>query len=585
MRYSELVNVYEKIEKTSKRLEKTFYIYEFLKKTHEGELEQIMLLLQGRVFPIWDESKIGVASRLIVKAIHMATGIDTSKIENEWKKTGDLGLAAEKLISKKKQQTLMRRHLSVNKVFDNLRKLPDIEGHGAVERKLSLIAELLTSAEPIEAKYIVRTVLEEMRVGVGAGSIRDAVVWSYFGKDFGLLYDNKDNLDVVSDDNREKYNKYAEDVQHAYDLTNDFGEVAKAAKKNSLKGIKKIELKVGIPIKVMLFQKAEDIDDAFERVGKPAAFEYKYDGFRLNIHRNKDKIRLFTRRLDDVTRQFPDVIETVKKSIKSDNYIIDSEVIGIDPKTKKWLAFQNISQRIKRKYDIEEMARKVPVMVNAFDIVELDGKNLIKEPFKERRRLLKKIIKEVPERIQLAKQIVTANKKDVESFYKEALAKGNEGIMAKNLDAVYKPGSRVGYGVKIKPTLENLDLVITGAEWGEGKRANWLSSFTIACRKGNEFLEVGKVGTGIKELDEEGISFGQLTKLLKPLIVSEKGKEVKVKPKIVIEIAYGEIQKSPTYGSGYALRFPRLVALRVDRAPGDISTLGMVEKFYEKQKK
>ena len=326
------------------------------------------------------------------------------------------------------------------------------------------------------------------------------------------------------------------------------------------------------------------IEDAFERVGKPCAFEYKYDGFRLQIHKNNNKIKLFTRRLEDVTPQFPDVVEVINDHIKANNFILDSEIIGIDPKTKKWLPFQSISQRIKRKYDIETIKKTVPVIVNLFDAIMLNDKNLLKIAFKDRRKALEKVTKQSKNKIELAAQLVTDGRKEAEDFYAEALKKGNEGVMVKNLEAPYKPGSRVGYGVKVKPVMETLDLVIVGAEWGEGKRSSWLSSFTIACQDNGEFLEIGKVGTGIKEKSEEGTSFEELTKLLKPLIINEKGKSIFVKPKIIIEINYEKIQKSPTYSSGYALRFPRLVKLRIDKGLHDVSDIEFIEQLYFSQR-
>jgi len=582
MKYRELADIYQKLESTSKRLEKTSFISELLKKTPIEELPGIMLLLQGRVYPTWDERKLGVASRLVLKAINVASGINTHEIEEKWKELGDLGLAAEEIMGRKKQNTLFSQDLTLRKVFENLKKLAGLEGEGTVDRKIKLIAELLTSAKPVEAKYIARSVLEELRIGVGEGSIRDAIVWAFL---YSVEYDKEENDINLSEENRIEYNKYVDALQTAYDITNDFSQVAVIAKEKGVGGLKDVSLETGKPIKVMLYQKAKDMEDAFSIVGKPAALEYKYDGFRLQLHRDKNKILLFTRRLENVTKQFPDVVETIKENIDSENYILDAEIIGIDPKTKKWLAFQNISQRIKRKYDIHQMAKDIPVMVNLFDAVQVNGKNIIKKPFSERRKLLKGITKEVPEKLQLAKEIITDNIDEAEKFYNEALDKGNEGIMAKSLDKPYKPGSRVGYGVKVKPVMETLDLVIVGADWGEGKRANWLSSFTIACRdsEGN-FLEVGKVGTGIKEKDEEGISFAQLTEMLKPLIISEKGKEVKVKPQIIIEVNYEEIQKSPTYGSGFALRFPRLVRLREDKPLDETSSLEIVKEFYDKQR-
>ncbi len=584
MKYLELASVYEKLESTSKRLEKTHLIAELLKKTEIEELGMLMLLLQGRVYPAWDERKLGVASRIVLKAINVAAGISVDKIEDEWKKKGDLGIVAEEFTGKKKQSTLFSSSLDVSKVFENLKKLADAEGAGAVDRKVQLIAELLTSAEPLEAKYIVRTVLGELRVGVGEGSIRDAIVWAFFGDKLKLKYDKSENDLNMNDEEREEYNKYVNAVQESLDVTNDFSKTAEIAKTKGIDGLRDVELVVGNPIKVMLYQKAKDIEDAFETVGKPAALEYKYDGFRLQIHRNKNNILLFTRRLEDVTKQFPDVVKVVRECINSDEFILDAEVIGIEPKTGKWLAFQSISQRIKRKYDIIQMSKEIPVIVNIFDAVYVNGKSLIKKPFRERRALLSSIVKEIPEKLCLAKEILTDNIKEAERFYNEALDMGNEGIMVKGLEMPYKPGSRVGYGVKVKPIMETLDLVIVRAEWGEGKRVKWLSSFTIACRAGDSFLEVGRVGTGIKEKEGEGVTFKELTKLLKPLVIGETGREVRVKPFVVVEVNYEEIQKSPTYSSGFALRFPRLVRVRNDKNISEASDLEVVKRLYRGQR-
>ncbi len=583
MRYAQLVDIYEKLDKTTKRLEKTYIISGFLKTIDVKDTSDSVLLLQGKVFPSWDEHKIGVASRLILKAINLATGIKINEIEKEWKKEGDLGIVTEKLIARKKQKTLFATSLTVDKVINNLRKLAVLEGIGTVDKKISLIAELLTSAQPLEAKYITRTVLEELRIGLGEGGMRDAIVWAFFSEKIGFKYDKEENEILI--DNRDEYNKHVDAVQSAYDLTNDFGSVVEVLRKKGLKGLDDVELTVGKPIKVMLAIKVKDIEEGFERVGKPAEVEYKYDGFRMQIHKDKE-IKLFTRRLENVTKQFPEVVDFIKKNVKGKSFILDGEAVGYDSKTKRYLSFQNISQRIKRKYGISELSKKMPVELNIFDVLYYEGKNLIKDRFEKRRKLLEKIVTPVPFKAILAKNIVTSEKKKVQEFYDESLKAGNEGVMFKKLDAPYKPGARVGHMVKLKPVMETLDLVITAAEWGEGKRANWLSSFTVCCiNEDGNFLEIGKVGTGIKEKGEEGVSFEQLTELLKPLIIAEKGREVKVKPELVVEVNYEEIQKSPTYNSGYALRFPRLVKIREDRAPEEISTLDMVEEYYYGQKK
>ena len=584
MKYEELVGVYEQLEGTSKRLEKTFFLSEFLKKVSDKDIDKVMLLVQGKVFPAWDERKIGMADRLLLKAINIASGVDVSEIEKDWKKTGDLGQTAENMIAKKKQATLFVAELTTDKVFSNLQKQATIEGAGTVDKKVKLIAELLTSAKPKEAKYIIRTVLEDLRVGLGTGTFRDAIVWAFFGDEIGFEYDQKKNKLILED--REKYNSYVDAVQEACDIANDFSAVVVKAKKG-LEGLKEISLEPGKPVKVMLYQKVKTLQDAFDTVGKPAAFEYKYDGFRLQIHRQGEKIWLFTRRLDEVTKQFPDVVEFVKKYLQGESFIIDSEAVGYDPNTRKYTAFQNISQRIRRKYDITSMAEKFPVELDVFDVIYFNGENLIKKPFSERRKKVEGIfINPVDLKIKPAVQLITSDEKEAEEFYQKSLEAGNEGVMIKNMSGVYKPGSRVGYGVKLKPTMDTLEVVIVGAEYGEGKRSEWLASFIIAIRDPDtdEVLEIGRVGTGIKEKDEEGVSFRRLTEMLKPLIIKEEGKIVYVKPEIIIEVDYEEIQASPTYKSGFALRFPRFVKLREDRGVGDVNTLEEVEMLYDMQR-
>jgi DNA ligase-1 len=232
-------------------------------------------------------------------------------------------------------------------------------------------------------------------------------------------------------------------VQEAYDLTNDFGLVAKTVKHHGLRGLGSVELEIGVPLKVMLALKVDTLEEGFETAGKPAQFEYKYDGFRMQIHKKGKRIWIYTRRLEDVTKQFPDVVETVKKHVSADNFIIDSEAVGYSPKTKRYMPFQNISQRIKRKYDIDKAVKELPVELNVFDVICLNGKSLIQKPFKERRKLVKKIIKPAKRKIVVSKSLVTSNPKEANAFFKESIKEGNEGLMIKNLNAPYKPGARV----------------------------------------------------------------------------------------------------------------------------------------------
>ncbi len=562
MNYKKLAELYESLSSTTKRLEKTKILSGFLKDLHESDKEVLYLLL-GDVYPEYNKKKIGISSQLVIKSISKATGTEKDKVIKEWKHLGDLGKVAEYLTKTKKQHTLQSHILTTEKVLDNLRKLPALEGKGTVDKKIALITELLTSASPVESLYLVRTLIGDLRIGIKESTIREAMAKAFFKNEEGE----------------------AKKIQDAIDKSNDIAAVFDIVKKGKIGELGRVKLEVGKPIKVMLAQKAKTIKEGFEAVGKPAAIEYKYDGFRLVIHKKGNNVILFTRRLENVTKQFPEVVHYVKKYVKGESFILDSEAVGYDKKTKEYKSFQSISQRIKRKYDIEKMQEELPVEVNVFDILYYNGKSLLNEPFIKRTELIRKIIKNQPYHIIHSKQIITGDEKKAEEFYKKALKDRQEGVMMKNLNSVYNPGSRVGHMLKIKPEERDLDLVITGGEYGTGKRSGWISSFILSCKNKDKFLEIGKVGTGFKEKKEEGVSFYELTEKIKPLITEEKGKSVKIKPKIVMSVTYQEIQKSPTYSSGFALRFPRFTALRPDRSASDITSLSEVKRDFEKQKR
>jgi len=561
MQYSKLCEVYEEMEKNSSRLKKTEILSNFLKKLKKEDNKEIIYLLQGKVFPDYSEKEFGISEQLCIKALVKSSGIPKDKIVSEWRKIGDLGKVAEEVISNKKQGTLFSKKLTTEKVLINLKKLPELIGRGTVDKKLSLISELLTSASGVESKYIIRTLLNDLRIGVGAGTIRDSIVWACLEK-------KKEDYELV---------------QNSYDKSTDFVIVFEKAC-GGISQLKKTTLSPGHPLKVMLALKAENIEDGFKRVGKPAVFEYKYDGFRMMI--NKDEqgvIKIFTRRLDEVTKQFPDVIKYIREHIKGKSFILDSEAVGYDPKTKKFLPFQAISQRIRRKHNIEKLVKELPIEVNVFDILYYNGQPLIDEPFEKRTKLLRKIIKNKKYHLEAAEQLITSSEKEAEKFYKQALKDNQEGVMIKCLKSAYKPGGRVGHMLKLKPAENELDLVIVGGEYGKGKRAGALATFTLACwdEKNKKFVEIGKA-SGLKEKEEKGLSFTELTKKIKPLIKKESGRKVEIKPKIVVTIVYQNIQRSPTYDSGFALRFPRITQLRPDRKHLDVATLKEVSEDYNR---
>jgi DNA ligase 1 len=563
MKYSELTNVYEELEQNPSRLKKTEILSKFLKKLKKEKADyQIVYLLQGKAFPDYDEREFGISEQLCIKALARSSGTSKEKIIDSWRKIGDLGKVAEKIIALKKQGTLFSNKLTTKKVLENLQKLPTLEGKGTIDKKLALISELLTSASGIEAKYIIRILIGQLRIGVASGTIRDSIAQSCF---------------------KEKTKENTEAVEDAYDKATDFALVFEKACKG-IKELKKIKLSPGHPIRAMLALKAESIEDGFKRVGKPAIFEYKYDGFRMII--NKDEqgiIKIFTRRLDNVTNQFPDVVEYIKNHVKAKSFILDSEAVGYDMKTKKYTPFEAVSQRIRRKHNIQELVKKLPIEINVFDILYLNGDSLLQEPFEKRTKLLRKLIINKKYKIKTAIQLITSDEKKAEDFYKQALEENQEGVMIKNLQSIYKPGARVGHMLKFKPSENELDLVITGAEHGKGKRAGAFATFTLSCldKKTNTFKEIGK-SSGLKEKSELGLSFTQLTKKLKPLIIEEQGRKAKVKPKIVVTILYQNIQRSPTYSSGFALRFPRIIQLRPDRKANDIATLTEIFNDYNR---
>jgi len=564
MNYSEFVEVYEKLSSTTKRLEKTSIISDFLKTLiKEGKSEWIYLL-NGRVVSDYDSREIGISRQLAIKSISHSFGVKEDLIVERLNKVGDMGEVAEEFANKRKQTTLGKKKLSVEKIFENLKKIMSIEGKGTVDKKMGLISELLGSASGKEAKYIVRTLVGDLRIGIAAPTIVDALAVAFFG-------------DIEK-------KKAAERIQEAYDLANDFAIVFEAASKG-LKELEKIEIEPGRPINVMLAVKVEDIQEAFEVCGKPAAIEQKYDGFRMLVNKKGKEITLFTRRLENVSSQFPDVVEAIRKNVKGESFILDSEVVGYDPKTNKYMPFEAISQRIKRKYEIEKLIKELPVEINIFDVIYYNGESKINEPFTERRKIVEKIVNEKKLVIRSAIQIVTGDEDEAMEFYRDALKVGEEGIMIKKLDAPYKQGRRVGYMAKLKPTLKDLDLVIVGAEYGTGKRGGWLTSYIVACLAGEKLVEVGKVSSGLKEKEEEGTTYNEMTKILKPLILSEDGNVVRVKPKVVVSVNYQNIQKSPSYSSGYAMRFPRITHYRPDRRIDDIATLKDIEKASAKGKR
>lgn len=552
MLYMDLVDVYESLDSTTKRLEKTSIISEFLQKVGEEEpniLSTVTLLCMGRIFPTWSEEELGIGSKLLMRAISMAVGVSPENVEDQVRETGDIGLAAETLYKKKSQVTLFTRPLTIDKVYSNLVRMAEISGNRAQFKKIDFLMELLSSASPKEAKYLTRTVLEELRVGVGEGTIRDAI--------------------------SQAFNLNKEVTERAHMLTNDMGLVAEVAFSEGEKGLSILTLKPGKPVKPMLAQLSPGINESVQEMGW-ALCETKYDGIRVQIHRHGGEIDIFTRRLENVGHALPEIRDYIQNSLPPTDFIVEGEIIAT--REGNPISFQYMLQRVRRKYDIEKMMDKVPLTLFLFDVLYYQIP-LIDHPLKERRKTLESIVSILKGKVELSKQVkVTPEEiEKAQDLFESSINAGHEGIMIKDPKAPYMPGIRGKKMLKLKAEPETLDLVVVGGTYGTGKRAHLIGSFLLALQdENNELKTLAYAATG---LDDKTLL--ELSELVEPLIVSKEGRHVDIKPSIILEIAYSEIVKSPEYESGYSLRFPVVKRIRNDRGLDDIDTLERVESMFK----
>lgn len=585
MKYARLVELFEDLEGTQSTLEKTDILAEALQECSDDELDAVVRFCRGKVFASWEEGDLGVSSSLTKQAIAKVSGVGEDGIEDAWRETGDLGDAAQQVLGSSSQGMSafmdMGGDLGVTEVYDAFRSIAAQEGEGSERAKVDALSELLQQASPDEARYIVRLAVGAMRLGVGEGIVRDAIADAFLADVEPAEQADDEGADGEDEDGAPE--RAVEAVQSAFNVTNDFGLVARTARSEGMDGLGELEMELGRPINAMLAQKTESLDDAFESCADEdgrLVVEYKYDGMRTQIHKDGDDVTVFTRRLEDVSEQFPDVVEAVREHVTAEQCVLEGEAVAYDPETGDLVAFQELSRRIKRKYDIDEMVEEIPVVLHLFDVTYLDGETLVDLPLRERWDRLTGIVEPEEQVIDLVDHIETSSKEEASDFYQGALAAGHEGAMLKNLDAEYNPGSRVGYMVKLKPIMETLDLVVVKAEWSEGRKSDWLGRLFLACRDEDtgEFRTIGRMSTGYT--DEQ---LAELTERLEPLIQQEDGREVTLQPEVVLEVAYEEIQESPTYGSGYALRFPRFIQVREDIDLEGVDTLEKVESLYDQQ--
>ncbi|MCE5213717.1 MAG: ATP-dependent DNA ligase [Methanobacterium sp.] len=555
MKYQKLVELYETMDSTTKRLEKTAILADFLNMVGDQDpknLAVITLLSLGRIFPTWSEEELGIGSKLLMKAISLVVGVTIEEVEDQIRDSGDIGSASQELFQRKVQSTLFTRALTINKVHENLVKIADISGGRSQNKKLEILRELLSSASPHEAKYITRTVLEQLRVGVGEGTLKDAISQAF---------------DIPK-----------EVVERAHMLTNDLGLVAEVAREQGIVGLKKLTLKPGKPVKPMLAQLSPGYKDSIREMGY-ALCETKYDGIRVQIHCKDDEINIFTRRLENISPAVPEIADYIKKAIKPFDFIVEGEIIVT--KEGKPISFQYILQRVRRKYDIERLRKEIPLTLYLFDVLYYK-KPTLDEPLKDRRNLLEQIVQILPGKLELSKQVKVTPETSQKALdlFNQSIEEGHEGLMIKDPNAPYTPGLRGKKMLKWKATPETLDLVVVGGTYGIGKRAHLIGSFLLALRDENNGLKtLAHVATGLD--DKTLLELGEISE---SLITRKVGRKVDMIPSIIMEVAFSEIVKSPEYESGYSLRFPVVKRIRKDISIDDIDTMDRVASIYQNMK-
>jgi len=583
LRYSLLVDAYEKIEATTKRLEMTDHLVDLIKQTPTDVIDKVTYLTQGKLYPDFEGIEIGIAEKLAIRVLSMVSGHSEQDVTKEYKKSGDLGSASFNLLKKRVQQALFREPLSVEHVYDALDRIARASGAGSVELKMKLLASLLNDATPREAKYIVRTALGNLRLGVADMTILDGLANAIGG--------GKESR---------------EEVERAYNLSSDLGYVARVLAENGIEGVKRFRVTVGRPIRPMLAERLDDAEEILSKLGGEGSAEYKYDGLRMQIHISPKTVRLFSRRLENITEQFPDVCAYVKESFRSKEAILEGESVAVDPNTGDMLPFQMVSQRRGRKYDIERMREEVPVTVFLFDLLYANGKDFTVRPYPERREELKRLIRET-ERVKISNQTTVDAPEELDAYMSEAVSQGCEGLMVKStaVDSFYKAGARGWAWVKYKRSYkaevaDTFDLVPVGALMGRGKRAGSYGALLMAAYRPEDdtFETVCKLGTGFTDVDLE-----QLPEKFAPYVSQHKHARVTslleadvwFVPSFVLEISADEITLSPLHtcgrdtirkGSGLALRFPRFTGnWRTDKSPEDATTDVEIVEMYKSQLK
>lgn len=571
MDFQTLVDVYEELEKTSSGNRMREILAEFLKSIPSEGIARVCYLFLGQIASEYEGVVLGMADKSVLKSIAAASGVNLSKVTKIMQETGDAGLTAERVLQKKPQTLVPVGKLTIHELFEKLHKIGDITGTGSQDQKSNILVALLQKTSAKGAKYVIRITLGTLRLGAGDMTLLDALAIAYTG---------------------DKANK--EFLEKAYNICPDVGIIAETLVKRGLKGIEKIDIHVGRPIKMMLCQRVEEIEEIAEKIPGKFAVEAKYDGERVQAHKDRTgKITLFSRRLEDITSQFPDLVKELAQKVEGKEFVIEGEIIAIDERGNH-LPFQTLMQR-RRKYDVEKYMKEIPVLVKIFDILYWNEKSYIHEPYKARTQLLAKIVSK-SKQVMLADKIITDDITEMDDFFREMLKEKYEGVIVKSLTGEYQAGTRGWNWIKWKKDYvqemgDTLDLVIVGAFHGKGKRSGVYGALLCAAynEKEDMFETVCKLGTGLTdevlaELPERLAKYKLNHKPARLKVKREMEPDIWFEPTIVVEVLGAELTKSPfhTCGSGLALRFPRFIQYRENKKAEQATTSKEVEGMANK---
>ncbi len=573
MKFNTLIEYFEKLEQTSSRLSLIEILASLFAETKTEEIEKIVYLIQGRLAPFFVPLEIGMAEKNVAKSVAAAFNVSAEEVTKEFNKLGDMGLATEHFVKNTKVSDI-----SVDEVFRILTEIANTKGEGTVEKRQTLLADILKKVDAKSAKHLVRIPLGNVRLGIGDPTVLDALATAKLG--------DKSQRKVL---------------EGAYNKTSDLGLIAKTLWAKGLAGVEKLEVRVGSPIRSELCERLPSPVKVIEKMGEVDA-QYKYDGFRVQIHKDGKNVRIFSRNLEEMTHMFPELIQAAIEEIDAKTVILDGEALAYNPESEEFLPFQETTKR-RRKHGIEEMAAKLPLKAFIFDILFKNDQSLLDKPLSERMDILAKTIQSDGVLIKSKNQVIK-EAKPLAVMLEDAISKGLEGVVIKKLESPYEAGARNFNWVKLKrhssgELNDTIDCVILGYITGKGKRAAFGAGALLVGiydKKLDEFVTVSKIGTGLTD-DEWREVHKRADKIKvdhKPARVSSTiVPSVWIKPEIVIEVLADEITRSPIHTAGktnedpgYALRFPRLVSFRGnDKKAEDATTTEELIEMYQNQGK